>query len=94
VTPDRPVLPRDLAGTVAWVGVDPILEGRELQDALRRAIATRRGSCDWTVDRAGWGREASLTRGGNVLRLHARGSPRLAPGLADGAGARHRAVVG
>jgi hypothetical protein len=54
VTPDRPVLPRDLAGTVAWAGVDPTLSGRELQDALRRAIASRRGSCDWTVDHAGW----------------------------------------
>ena len=46
--------PRDLAGTVAWAGVDPSLEGRELQDALRNAIATRRGYCDWTVDHAGW----------------------------------------
>jgi hypothetical protein len=52
--PDRPVLPRDLADTVAWAGVDPTLTGRELQDALRRAIATRRGYCDWTVDHAGW----------------------------------------
>ena len=24
------------------------------QDALRRAITTRRGSCSWTVDHAGW----------------------------------------
>ena len=24
------------------------------QDALRRAIATRRGYCSWTVDHAGW----------------------------------------
>jgi hypothetical protein len=35
-------------------GVDPTLEGRALQDALRRAITTRRGSCSWTVDHAGW----------------------------------------
>ena len=34
--------------------MDPTLTGRELQDALRRAIATRRGYCDWTVDHAGW----------------------------------------
>ena len=38
----------------AQAGVDPTLEGRALQDALRRAIATRRGSCDGTVDHAGW----------------------------------------
>jgi hypothetical protein len=25
-----------------------------LQEALRRAIATRRGYCDWTVDHASW----------------------------------------
>jgi hypothetical protein len=52
--PDRPVLARDLAGTVAWAGVDATLTGRELQDALRKAIASRRGSCDWMVDHAGW----------------------------------------
>jgi hypothetical protein len=51
---ERPVLASDLAGAVAQAGVDPTLEGRELQDALRRAIATRRGYCDWTVDHAGW----------------------------------------
>jgi len=51
---DRPVLARDLAGTVAYAGVDPTLEGRALQDALRRAIAHRRGYCWWTVDHASW----------------------------------------
>jgi hypothetical protein len=51
---DRPVLSRDLAGTVAYAGIDPTLEGRVLQDALRRAIATRRGYCSWDVDHAGW----------------------------------------
>jgi hypothetical protein len=25
-----------------------------MQDALRGAIATRRGYCSWTVDHAGW----------------------------------------
>jgi hypothetical protein len=44
----------DLAGAVAQAGVDPTLEGRELQDALRRAIATRRGYCSWDVDHTGW----------------------------------------
>jgi hypothetical protein len=57
--PDRPVLPRDLAGTVAHdpagvPRVDPTIEGRALQDALRRAIAECRGYCWWDVDRAGW----------------------------------------
>jgi hypothetical protein len=51
VTGDNPVgVPR----TVAQADVDPTLEGRALQDALRRAIATRRGSCSWDVDLAGW----------------------------------------
>jgi len=40
--------------TVAQAGVHPTLEGCALQDALRRAIATRRGYCSWTVDHAGW----------------------------------------
>jgi hypothetical protein len=43
----------DLAGTVAYAGVDPTLEGQALQDALRAAIATCRGSCSWDVDHAG-----------------------------------------
>jgi hypothetical protein len=48
------VLAPDLAGTVAYAGVDPPLEGRALQDALRAAIATRGGYCWWDVDHAGW----------------------------------------
>jgi hypothetical protein len=44
----------DLSGAIAQAGVNPTLEGRALQDALRSAIATRRGYCDWTVDHAGW----------------------------------------
>jgi hypothetical protein len=51
---DASVLPADLAGAVAQAGVDPTLDGRALQDALRRAIATRRGYCSWDVDHAGW----------------------------------------
>jgi hypothetical protein len=51
---DHPVLPRDLAGTVAYTGIDPTLEGRALQDALRREIAHRRGYCSWTVDHVSW----------------------------------------
>jgi hypothetical protein len=51
---ERSILAPDLAGAVAQAGVDPTLEGRALQDALRRAIATRRGSCSWDVDHAGW----------------------------------------
>jgi len=51
---ERPELAPDLAGAVTQAGVDSTLEGRALQDALRSAIATRRGYCDWTVDHAGW----------------------------------------
>jgi hypothetical protein len=52
--PERLILAQDLAGAVAQAGVDPTLQGRALQDALRRAIASRRGSCSWDVDHAGW----------------------------------------
>jgi hypothetical protein len=54
VSNERHAIAPDLAGAVAQAGVDPTLEGRALQDALRRAIAIRRGYCDWTVDHAGW----------------------------------------
>jgi hypothetical protein len=46
---------------VAHAGVDPAGEGRALQDALRAAIATRRGYCSWDVDHASW-----------VVTLHSR----------------------
>jgi len=49
------VLASDLAGTVVQAGVDPTLDGRVLQDALRAAIATRRGSCSWDPYHLGWG---------------------------------------
>ncbi len=48
------VLAPDLAGAVAQAGVDATQEGRALQDALRRAIATRRGYCWWDVDHGSW----------------------------------------
>jgi hypothetical protein len=51
---DRPVLARDLACTVAYAAVNPTLEGRDLQDALRAAIATRRGNRWWDIGHAGW----------------------------------------
>jgi hypothetical protein len=51
---DRPILAPDLAGAMAQAGVDPTREGRALHDALRAAIATRRGYCSWDVDHAGW----------------------------------------
>lgn len=44
----------DLAAAIARAGVDPTLAAHPLQDALRSAIADRRGYCDWTVDHAGW----------------------------------------
>jgi hypothetical protein len=52
--PDRSILARDFAGTIAYAGIDPALEGRALQDPLRAAIAARRGYCWWDVDHAGW----------------------------------------
>src|SRR4051812_38154776 len=56
-TANCPVLLRDQTasapGTVAHAGVIPTLEGRAQQDALRQAIAPRRGYCSWDVDHAG-----------------------------------------
>jgi hypothetical protein len=49
----RPLAP-DLAGAIALAGSDPTLEPRPLQDAIRAAMATRGGYCDWTVDHASW----------------------------------------
>jgi hypothetical protein len=49
----RLVLASDLAGTLAYAGVDPTFVGNALQDALRAAIATRGGYCWWDVDHAG-----------------------------------------
>ena len=46
--------PSGAPGAVAQAGVDPTLEGRALQDALRRAIAMRHGYCSWDVDHASW----------------------------------------
>jgi hypothetical protein len=50
----RLILAADLASTIARAGVDPTLEGRELQDAILNTIADRCGSCTWDVDHAGW----------------------------------------
>ncbi len=47
-------LPADLAAAVARAGVDPTAKPRFLQDALRSAIADRRGDLEWDVDHAGW----------------------------------------
>jgi hypothetical protein len=54
--PDRPTSQglAIIAGAVAQAGGDPTLKGRALQDALRAAIAARRGDCSWPVDHAGW----------------------------------------
>jgi hypothetical protein len=87
---DRPVLPRDLAGTVAHAGVDATLEGRALQDALRAAIATRSGYCWWDVDHAGWA--VTLDAPERQEWPHARGNPRVVSGVAHGTGVEHRAV--
>ena len=50
----RPVLTPDLAGAVAQAGVDPTLEGRTLQDAFGRPIATRRVACSWDIEPPSW----------------------------------------
>lgn len=50
----RPTLAPDLGAAIAQAGVDPTLEGRALQDAIRSAIADRRGYLSWDVDHAGW----------------------------------------
>ena len=39
---------------IGQAGLDLTFEGRALQDALRAAIAHRRGSCWWTVDHVNW----------------------------------------
>ena len=49
-----PVCPSSDRPQTLRADVDPTLEGRALQDVLRRAIAERRGYCSWTVDHAGW----------------------------------------
>jgi hypothetical protein len=48
------MLPTDLAATVARAGVDATLSDRSLVDALRSAIADRRGYVAWDVDEVGW----------------------------------------
>src|SRR5919112_4287343 len=45
---------RGVSVSASTAGVDPTLEGRALQDALLREIATRRGYRWWDVDHAGW----------------------------------------
>jgi hypothetical protein len=35
-------------------GIDPALEGADLQEAVHRAIAMRRCSCTWAKVHAGW----------------------------------------
>jgi len=54
VRPAEKIVAADLASVVVKAGVDPTLDGRALQDALRRAIATSRGYCSWDVDHASW----------------------------------------
>jgi hypothetical protein len=44
----------DLTTAVAQAGVDLTFDARALQDAFLRAIAPRRGSCNWTIDHANW----------------------------------------
>ena len=43
-----------LPAVMTRAGIDPGLEGEDLQEALHRAIALRRCSCTWTQTRTGW----------------------------------------
>ncbi len=47
-------LPADLSAAVARAGVDPTAEPCPLQDALKAAIADRRGDVAWDIDELGW----------------------------------------
>ena len=46
-------LPADLAAAIARAGVDPTAAPRALQDALKAAIADRRGEVAWDVQHVG-----------------------------------------
>ena len=48
------MLPRDLVAAIARAGVYPTAAPRALQDALKAAIADRRGYVAWDVDSTGW----------------------------------------
>src|SRR3954453_14843646 len=41
-------------GAVVQASGDSTVDGGALQEALRVAVATRRGYCSWDVDHAGW----------------------------------------
>lgn len=48
-------MPVDLAGAIARAGVDVTQPERQLEDAIRDAIAERRGYIDgWDFTRKGW----------------------------------------
>jgi hypothetical protein len=44
----------DLRAVLIRAGIDPLLEGEALQEAVHRAIALHRRSCTWTEVHAGW----------------------------------------
>ncbi len=48
------ILPADLSAAITRAGVDPTCQPRALRDALKRAIADRRGYATWDVDQVGW----------------------------------------
>jgi hypothetical protein len=43
-----------LRAVLTRAGIDPALEGEDLQEAVHRAIALRRYSCTWTKLHTGW----------------------------------------
>ena len=48
------VLVGDLEAVLTRAGIDPVLEGTDLQEALHRAISLHRSSCAWTKVHVGW----------------------------------------
>src|SRR5262245_15160311 len=54
VRAEEQILAANLAGALAKASVVPMLEGRDLRNALISATADRRGYCSWTVDHASW----------------------------------------
>jgi len=97
-TTDRPILTRNdhagAPGTVAHAGVDPTLEGRAPRDALRRAIAMRRGYCSLGRRPRKPGGDAPGSGRARLLWHDAGGSPRLDSGVAGGTRDRRRPVPG
>jgi hypothetical protein len=82
---DQLAVASDLADVEAKAGVDSTLDGRTLREAPRRTIATRRGSCSWTIDHAS--ELVTLHVPENYPRHGTGRGARLVPSVTHGAGA-------